>query len=72
VTTAEARPAVRLSVQERRVLACSADGLTYAETAAAMHISVSTVGRYIDQAVRKLDARSRLHAVVLALRAGII
>ena len=61
-----------LSPREREVLELAARGLTADGVAAELILSVETVRTHTRNAIRKLGARNRLHAVVIALRAGVI
>jgi DNA-binding NarL/FixJ family response regulator len=63
-------PARRLSPREREATRLVAEGLTAADAAAAMGVSEETVRTHIRGTIRKLEARNRVHAVVLALEAG--
>ena len=65
-------PQPRLSDRERDVLAWSGRGKTAAETAIILNISDSTVDFHIKNAVQKLNASNRTHAVAKALHLGII
>jgi DNA-binding CsgD family transcriptional regulator len=69
-----ADPAARtqqvISAREAEVLGLIADGLTANEAADRLFLSVETIHTHVRNAVRKLGARGRLHAVVLALRHG--
>ena len=64
--------ATRLSPREREVLELSAKGLTADGVAAELFLSVETVRTHTRNAIKKLGARNRLHAVVIALSAGVI
>lgn len=64
--------AVRLSPREREVLELSARGLTADGVAEELFLSVETVRTHTRNAIKKLGARNRLHAVVIALSAGVI
>jgi len=64
--------AVRLSPREREVLELAARGLTADGVAAELFLSVETVRTHTRNAIKKLGARNRLHAVVMALAAGVI
>jgi DNA-binding NarL/FixJ family response regulator len=57
-----------LSVREREVLDLLAQGLTGEEVAARLFLSPETVRTHIRNAMRKLQADTRVHAVALALR----
>ena len=69
--TAAAAP-VSLSPREREVLELAARGLTADGMAAELFLSVETVRTHTRNAIRKLGARNRLHAGVLAMAAGVI
>ena len=60
----------RLTPREREILGFAAAGMTADEIAARLVLSPHTVETHIRNAVRRLGARGRLHAVVLALQAG--
>jgi DNA-binding CsgD family transcriptional regulator len=67
------RPRPRpLSAREREILTLIADGLSLAEIAERLTISLATVRTHTANAYRKLGARNRPHAVALALRLGLI
>jgi DNA-binding NarL/FixJ family response regulator len=61
-----------LTVQEYAVLAASATGLTVSEVAGHLGTSPDTVRQSIASAIRKLGARSKLEAVIIALGRGLI
>lgn len=61
-----------LTARERAVLRHVAHGLTNAEIARALHLSRHTVKEYLSNAMRKLNARGRAHAVHEASRRGLI
>jgi DNA-binding NarL/FixJ family response regulator len=67
---ADALPA--LTDREREVLQLVADGQRPKEVAQQLAISVRTVNNHLAAVYRKLDARGRLDAVLLAARLGII
>jgi len=58
-----------LTVQEQRVLLLVADGMSNAEIAARLFVSVCTVRKHLENAYRKLGVHSRMAAVV-ALEGG--
>jgi DNA-binding NarL/FixJ family response regulator len=60
----------RLSPREREVLGLSAEGRTAEGVAGELGISVETVRTHVRNAIRKLHARNRMHAVALALDRG--
>jgi DNA-binding CsgD family transcriptional regulator len=54
------------------MLGALAAGMTTEEAAAHLCIAVHTARTHVRNAIRKLGARSRLEAVMLALREGLI
>ena len=62
----------RMSDRERVVLTELAHGLSTDEIALALHVSPHTVRTHIKNGMRKLDARTRAHAVAIALCDGAI
>lgn len=68
--TAELRPV--LSLREKQVLQHLADGATTGAAAAALFLAPTTVRSYAEAAMRKLESRTRTHAVAAALREGLI
>jgi DNA-binding CsgD family transcriptional regulator len=62
----------RLSPREVEVLRLLADGSDGPQVAAALVLSPATVRTHVNNAMRKLDARTRAHAVAVALRDGLI
>ena len=63
-------PPPPLTGSERRALELSARGLGVAEVAEAMRTSPSAVRVWLDSAIDKLGARSKLEAVIIAARRG--
>ena len=61
-----------LSAQQQAVLALFATGLHSAEVAAALGTPVGEVRAHLVSAVVELGARSKLEAVIIALRLGLI
>lgn len=59
-----------LSKREREVFALLAQGLSGAQIAVRLHLSSQTVRTHIRNAMTKLEARTRTHAVVDALQRG--
>ena len=69
----EARPAFEpLTEREREVLQALADGLSDKEIAERLYISTATVRTHITSILGKLDANSRLQAVVIAARNNLV
>ena len=62
----------RLTPQERAVLSASATGLVVDEVAELLGYSSEETRQLIRSAISKLGARSKLEAVVIALREGLI
>ena len=61
-----------ISPREREVLGLLAEGLRNEEIASRLGLSPDTVRAHIRNAMRKLDADTRTHAVALALRQSLI
>jgi DNA-binding CsgD family transcriptional regulator len=59
-----------LTAREREVLTLLARGYTGEEVARELAVSAETVRAHVRNSVTKLRARTRLHAVVLALQRG--
>jgi len=62
----------RLTSRELAALAAVSKGKTNEEIATEWYVSESTVKTHLRNAHAKLKARSRAHAVALAIRAGLI
>ncbi|GAA0940142.1 response regulator transcription factor [Actinocorallia libanotica] len=63
-------PPVPLTEREALVLRALAEGLSNAEMAASMHVSLETVKTHIKNILHKLHVRDRTQAVVWAYRTG--
>ena len=61
-----------LSDRELEVLTLVAEGATNNEIAIQLHLSVKTITHCMEAIFAQFDARSRTHAVALALRQGIL
>lgn len=61
-----------LSSREAEVVACVARGLTNAEVAAELHVSLSTVKTHVAASMSKLDARNRVEVVIWAYEQGLV
>ena len=61
-----------LSGREIEVLAVMADGWHRAEAGALLCITEDTIKSHLEHIRAKLDARNTTHAVVIALRRGLI
>ena len=66
----ERAPAARLSSRDREVLQLIANGLSGEAIADALFLSGDTVRTHVRNAVAKLGATSRAHAVAIALQTG--
>jgi len=61
-----------LTQREREVLRLLADGMRNEEIGRELHIAAETARAHIRNAMRKLDADTRTHAVAMALRQSLI
>jgi len=61
-----------LSRREAECLQSVADGFGDRQTAGKLNISERTVRFHIENAIKKLDARNRAHAIALAVRSGLL
>jgi DNA-binding NarL/FixJ family response regulator len=59
-----------LSPREREILALLSKGLSGEDAAQRLHLSPETVRTHVRNAMSKLDASTRVHAVALALQKG--
>lgn len=62
----------RLSARERQILSRVAQGRDGPQIAKELVVSPATVRTHIGNAIRKLDAHSRAHAIAIALRDGLL
>ncbi|MFF5443711.1 response regulator [Streptomyces sp. NPDC012888] len=65
------RPAEPLTERERDVVRCLARGLTNAEIAAELYVSLSTVKTHLANVQAKLDARNRVEIAAWAWESGL-
>jgi DNA-binding NarL/FixJ family response regulator len=68
----EQRELTGITGREREVLTLVGSGLSNAEIAAELHISVATAKTYLTRLFTKLDARDRVQLVILAYEAGLV
>jgi len=66
------RPAHDLTGREREILELIAEGLTNGAIAKRLYISVNTVRNHVQSVLAKLDAHSKLEALSIAIREGLI
>jgi DNA-binding NarL/FixJ family response regulator len=65
-------PMETLTPREETILHLLTEGLTNAGIAARLHLTEGTVKNYVSEILSKLHANDRTHAVVLAIRHGLI
>ncbi|MFJ8439457.1 response regulator [Kitasatospora griseola] len=66
------RTLAAITEREREVLTLIARGLSNTEIADHLHLSITTVKTYVTRLLSKLDARDRVHLVILAYEAGLV
>ncbi|REE96524.1 response regulator [Thermomonospora umbrina] len=66
------RPATGITDREREVLTLVGGGLSNTEIAGRLMISVATVKAYVTRLLAKLDARDRVHLVIIAYELGLV
>ncbi|MDR6867906.1 DNA-binding NarL/FixJ family response regulator [Microbacterium resistens] len=71
VTAHAIDPRTALSPRELDVFLGVADGLSNPEVAARLHLSVPTIKTHVNRILAKLQARDRVHLVILAYEHGI-
>ncbi|MFJ1791316.1 response regulator [Kitasatospora griseola] len=71
-SSAPPRTLAAITEREREVLTLIGRGLSNTEIADHLHLSVTTVKTYVTRLLSKLDARDRVHLVILAYEAGLV
>ncbi|WP_393060292.1 response regulator [Streptomyces sp. LN549] len=66
------RPLTAITDREREVLVLVGSGLSNAEIAEQLFISVATAKTYLTRLLAKLDARDRVQLVIIAYEAGLV
>ncbi|TXS39504.1 DNA-binding response regulator [Streptomyces sp. or43] len=66
------RPLTSITDREREVLVLVGSGLSNAEIAERLCISVATAKTYLTRLLAKLDARDRVQLVIIAYEAGLV
>ena len=69
---ADLPPVEALTPREETILRLLTEGLTNAGIAARLHLSEGTVKNYVSGILSKLHANDRTHAVVLAIKRGLL
>lgn len=72
IAAAAEDPTAGLTDRERDVFLAMARGLTNGEIAQELFLGESTVKTHVGRVLAKLDARDRIHAVILAHRLGLV
>jgi DNA-binding NarL/FixJ family response regulator len=67
-----AGPGSDLTAREVEVLQCLADGLTNQAIGQRLYLSTNTVGNHLQRAMAKLGAHSKLEALVMGVRLGLV
>ena len=70
--TADLPPMEALTPREETILRLLTEGLTNAGIAARLHLSEGTVKNHVSEILSKLHANDRTHAVVLAIKRGLL
>jgi DNA-binding NarL/FixJ family response regulator len=65
-------PGSDLTGRESEVLQCLADGLSNEAIGRRLYLSTNTIGNHLQRVMLKLGAHSKLEALVIALRLGIV
>ncbi len=63
-------PFATLTEREREILRCIARGCNNREIAGQLHLSEKTIKHYVSSILRKLNARNRVEAALMAEKAG--
>ncbi|WP_404868095.1 response regulator [Kitasatospora griseola] len=71
-SSAPPRTLAAITEREQEVLTLIASGLSNTEIADHLHLSITTVKTYVTRLLSKLDARDRVHLVILAYEAGLV
>lgn len=66
------RPATGITEREREVLTLVGRGLSNGEIAARLYISAATAKAHVARLLAKLDARDRVHLVIIAYEMGLV
>jgi len=67
-----AQPGSELTLRQREILEMVAQGLSYKEVGAALHISENTVKYHMGEIIERLHVKNREQVVAFALRSGLV
>lgn len=68
----EVQPAEELTARQHELLKMVAEGLSYKQVGAALHISENTVKYHMGEILHRLHAKNRAQVVAYALRTGLV
>jgi two-component system NarL family response regulator len=70
--TPDPQPCQELTARQRQVLEMVAEGMSYKEVGAVLHVSENTVKYHMKEILQRLHAKNREQVVVYTLRSGMV